>query len=69
MIIAELDPDDVTDLSGRAAPHRAPQEAARPAAAAAGVGDDVDARRRTMLREQHRRRPTVIAMTDQAELP
>lgn len=67
MIIAELDPDDVTDLSGRAAPHRAPQEAAR-RATAAGVGDDVDARR-TMLREQHRRRPTVIAMLDQAELP
>ena len=68
MIIAELDPDDVTDLSGRAAPHRAPREAARRAVAAAGVGDDGDARR-TMLREQHRRRPTVIAMLDQAELP
>ena len=68
MIIAELDPDDVTDLSGRRHHTEHLKKQLEGPSAAVGVGDDVDART-TMLREQHRRRPTAIAMLDQAELP
>ena len=50
-------------------PHRrqAPQGCPT-AATAAGVAADFDARM-AMLREQHRRRPTLIAMLDKAKLP
>ena len=40
---------------------------AKAAAAAAGQGDDFRARL-AALREQHRRRPTLIAMLNKAEL-
>lgn len=43
-------------------------KAARSAAAEAGVAADFDARM-AVLREQHRRRPTLMAMLDKAKLP
>jgi uncharacterized Zn finger protein len=43
-------------------------KAARAAATAAGIAADFDARM-ALLREQHRRRPTLIAMLDKAKLP
>lgn len=41
---------------------------AKTAAAAAGKGDDFQATRLAALREQHRRRPTLIAMLNKAKL-
>ena len=47
---------------------QAPARRAQRAATAAGVAGDFDDRM-ALLREQHRRRPTLIAMLDKAKLP